>query len=842
MTQSVIRPTASRLKEKALLLLLICGAILTACTVILGLAEQPAFAIPNPRTNLKTQYLNYKRETREDELDAEAKALRRVPGKLTNVQMGKTSKNRAERLVTKMQSPKNTNKQGRAKAQAQGNAIGNAAAEIAQHQAVEAIDDCSRFMKNFTTDGGNRWGRIRDQFFIPLAILLVLPGAVLTQVKAIIAQSNPILGQASPLEGLERAIVTVFLVPATYLVTNYSIDVGNSLHYSICSEYSRLFGSDMYRDAMCAEIRAFGVRYLSENEGSLNVPMPDLSPRGNEPFAEIEGTLWGKIADPCVGLYLVPPNRDDASMPQSSIAVRMGMYTANAGICAGWACLSAFQMAFFYYLYLVGPIMAALWAWPMRVFRDALPNWVEGCVTLAFWSFFWQVTIAILALTKAQASTGLYMVTALNVLATCSVKHAFDFAGVMRSAVGQAEAIGAECAANAQGGGGGGGKGGSKGAGKGKGTGASPKVGESPEKVADKPAETPVGLAARAARREDEVVPGRERRSPVPSILTATPLRSVPGVIVETRLPPAAQPVAQPAAAVTALEDQGKPDLARFAFTPVDLTELDSTEYTTALNSTTNVWDNPIATVPPSAGPVSAPARNTIGSVLGNAIQDIMVYPINVPIQDPDLVNNQPVTAAWFAEETEIENSQETLEPQDFSPSRDDALTPAKETEMNNDDPRIARLRDERFAFPPPPMINGQTAPAVVVTGACQTPRQLLSKMQAVVETQSYAPPPPPPVMPSAMTQQPVCAFSRIENDRNFDVQEEEIITVADFTNELQGQSAPEQRPQSLNHALSSVLRHRGAWTQTQQTQQPQPQIQQSQAPDHITVSSSWWS
>ncbi|MBA3858158.1 MAG: hypothetical protein C0507_14735 [Cyanobacteria bacterium PR.3.49] len=839
MTNSVIRTSARKVKGN-FTLLQFCGSLIIAGLIICSYAPE-AFAIPNPGTSLKRQYENYEREVEEPQTDAEADALTRVPGRLNNAQLGRIAKNRAKRLVNKLQSPVNTNKQAKAKTHAQANGVGNAAADIARDQAVTAIDYCSRFMKNFTTDGGNRWGRIRDQFFIPLAVLLILPGAVLTQVKALIAQSNPILGQASPLEGLERAIVTVFLVPATYLVTNYAIDVGNSIHHSVCSEYTRLMGSDMYRDAMCAEIRAFGVRYLSENEGSLNVPMPDLSPRGSEPFAEIEGTLWGKLADPCVGLYLVPPNRDDASMPQSSIAVRMGMYTANAGLCAGWACLTAFQMAFFYYLYLVGPIMAALWAWPMKTFKDALPNWVEGCVTLAFWSFFWQVTIAILALTKSPASTGLYMVTALNVLATCSVKHAFDFAGVMRSAVGQAEAIGAEVAANASGGGGGGGKGGGKGAGKGQPKGASPKVGESPDKVADRPVATPVELAAaRTARRPEDAPAGRDRRTPVPSILTATPLRSVPGVIVETALPPAAQPVAEPAG-LTALNDQGKPDLARFAFTPVDLTEIDDTAFATTLNSTTNVWDNPIATTPPSAGPVTARARETIGSVLGNAIQDVMVYPINVPIQDPDLISGRPVTLAWLAKtESQAKEEQEVVsETQDFNPSQDDALTPAQETEMNsNDDPRIARLRDERFAFSPPPMVNGQIAPTVTVSGACQTPRQLLSKMQEVVDqTQTFAPPPPPPVMPSASTPQPVCAFSRIENEAqvNFDVQEERIVTVFDFTNELQGQSAQEQPPQNLNRALNSVLRHRGAWAQAQQQAQPQ-------APDHTPVSSSWWS
>ncbi len=152
-----------------------------------------------------------------------------------------------------------------------------------------------------------------------------------------------------------------FLVPSTYLVVNYSIDLGNSLQYTIASEYTRLQGTDMYQDAMCAEIRAFGVRYIAENEGSLaNLPQPDTAPRGNEPFAKGEGLMWGKLVDPCVGLNEVPANRDDNCMSRGSLGMRMAMNMSNAGINTAWSILTAFQMAFMYYLYFVGPIMAAL--------------------------------------------------------------------------------------------------------------------------------------------------------------------------------------------------------------------------------------------------------------------------------------------------------------------------------------------------------------------------------------------------------------------------------------------------------------------------------------------------
>jgi len=728
------------------------SALAILLVLFVGCADVQA---ARPKTHLGYQKERYDLETEKIPKDVLAETLTKVPGELANDQLGKTTKNRAERVVNQLQDPVNTARSGKAKTQGQANGVGNAAADIARDQAVTAIDYCSRFMKNFTTDGGNRWSRFREQFFLPIALLLILPGAVLTQVRAIIAQSNPVVGQASPLEGIQRAIIAVFLVPATYLVTNYAIDLGNSLHYSICTEYQRIMGSDMYRDAMCAEIRAFGVRYISENEGSLKVPEADLSARGSEPFAQIEGTLWGKLADPCTGVYLVPPNRDDAAMPQSSIAVRMGMFTANAGICAGWACLTAFQMAFFYYLYLVGPIMAALWAWPMKTFKDALPNWVEGCVTLAFWSFFWHVTIAIIAITKSQESTGLYMVTALNILATCSVKHAFDFAGVMRSAVGQAEAIGAECAANAQGGGGGGGgKGGSKGKGsQNKQNTGAPQPGNTPSKVAESPIAAPVPLAARTMAKLEEAAISKNNPRKVAPILTASLMKSMPCAIVDNGLPPAAcalQPgafqngVFQTAALLQQSEDN--------MFNDINMNPDTATTYSTTINDASRVWNNPIA-VPPSSGQMVMRTRNTIGSVVGNGIQDVMVYPANVPIRDPDQFLNQ----------------------------------------VNQND----------HNFNQEEMMN--------------SPRYLLARMQAVAtEAQSCSP--PAPGVSTEIKALPFVGFSRIDDNAfNCEPSEETIITVADFTPRQNSEAVSAARQPNLNQALGAVLRKHGASAQAQQ-------------------------
>ena len=125
------------------------------------------------------------------------------------------------------------------------------------------------YLTNFTAEAGNRWQTIRDQLFIPIAVLLLLPGAVLAQVKAIVSQSSPVLGETNPFEGIIRSIIAIFLIPGTFLVINYGIDVSNSITFTIADEYTRIFGTDMYVDAQCAEARAFPINAPQSNSNAM---------------------------------------------------------------------------------------------------------------------------------------------------------------------------------------------------------------------------------------------------------------------------------------------------------------------------------------------------------------------------------------------------------------------------------------------------------------------------------------------------------------------------------------------------------------------------------------------
>ncbi|MDP3509361.1 MAG: hypothetical protein Q8T09_15415 [Candidatus Melainabacteria bacterium] len=338
------------------------------------------------------------------------------------------------------------------------NAAANSMASLAVNQALSAIDFCEQFLTNFTAEPNNVWQRIRDQLFVPMAILLLLPGAVLAQVKAIVAQGSPVLvGEIHPFDGLLRSIVAIFLIPGTFLVINYGIDVANSITYTIANEYLHIFGSDMYDDAKCAIVRAFPMNKPEWNRNSFGVKeVPRFEGTGN--WAPLEGyTLVTARIDPCMGIEesRVP----DEDVVQSKNINRLMMNGLSDSATITWNISCAFQMAFLYYLWCMGPIAAALWVWPVQALRSALASWVDGVITICFWSLFWNTTILLLACFRGVGDSGTIIVTALIFLAVQSVKSAFDFAGLASAAVSDAHAQAQKVASAAGKGGGGGGAG-----------------------------------------------------------------------------------------------------------------------------------------------------------------------------------------------------------------------------------------------------------------------------------------------------------------------------------------------------------------------------------------------
>ena len=345
-------------------------------------------------------------------------------------------------------------------AMATGAANGMAGAAVSQ--SMGAINFSRYYLTNFTAMSST-WVTLRNSIFMPMAILLLLPGAVLAQVKAIVAQGSPILGEVSPFEGITRSIVAIFLIPASFLVVNYGIDLSNAITYGISNEYTNLFGTDMYMDAECAEMRAFPSNSPGEN---LNALLPTVAvpivPMINNAWSQFESFgIANKLFDPCVGLNqsAIPDEASSATMT----ADRMMANGGNAFLTMTWNMMCAFQTVFIYYLWFMGPIVAALWVWPIEKLRSALPSWIEGTVTICFWSLFWNVVILLMACFRGVSETGTVIMTALNGLATISVWYAFDFSELisqgaaysMQNAMTQAMS---KAAGGGRGGGGGGGQ------------------------------------------------------------------------------------------------------------------------------------------------------------------------------------------------------------------------------------------------------------------------------------------------------------------------------------------------------------------------------------------------
>ncbi len=340
-------------------------------------------------------------------------------------------------LANTMLYPLNAANNARAQTTAQFIAAGNALGELTKEQASNAIDYTSKYLQNFTADGGNAWNLIRNNIFVPIGILLLLPGAVLSQVRAMMSAGNPVLGDYNPFEGILRSIIAIFLIPASYLIVNYGIDFSNSIVLSMAGEYETLFGSNMYKDAMCAEIRAFPVRTPEENQ-NVGTAQPWNQPVVSDQQSYEKGLIESKTDDPCGSASGGTSNsidgRTDEGMPANAVAARFMAFGSNAGLTLTWDVLCAFQMAYLLYLFFVGPVMAGLWVWPMKQLRDAFPNWVEGVVTICFWSLFWNTVILLLACFKGVGETGTLIVAALNFLAVNAVKFAFDFSGLVRAA------------------------------------------------------------------------------------------------------------------------------------------------------------------------------------------------------------------------------------------------------------------------------------------------------------------------------------------------------------------------------------------------------------------------
>lgn len=229
--------------------------------------------------------------------------------------------------------------------------------------------------------------------FLPMAILLLLPGAILTQTKALVAHG--IVGTndedtVSPFTGILRAIIAIFLIPASQLVISYSTDVGNAMTSIVEKQIqpTMIF--------LWAQQQMFAVPF--QNMSNQLYPPSDESDTSPESMASAEGGGGGGDNPEDQGKASNGSSFSSMVEQQSSMTIMMqlayNILTLLIGL--GLMLLLAFQIATMCYLFLMGPIVAALYAWPSGcggLFKPVFANWVDGVINLSLWRFWWCVIV-----------------------------------------------------------------------------------------------------------------------------------------------------------------------------------------------------------------------------------------------------------------------------------------------------------------------------------------------------------------------------------------------------------------------------------------------------------------
>jgi hypothetical protein len=206
------------------------------------------------------------------------------------------------------------------------------------------------------------------QVFVPMAYLLLLPGAILTQFKS--STAFGILNvleddTASPFSGLFKTLIALFLIPATQLFLSYAVDVGDALTGTVAG------GVNIELITKWAGEQTF-------NTGNQHDNHIKNKPEQGKAFDMLERST---------------------SFERQNYLSSTGTYwfnMLNNALGEGVLVLNAFQLVMICYLLLMGPIAAALFAWPAiahRSFVRAFSSWIDGVVVLSLWKFWWSVVL-----------------------------------------------------------------------------------------------------------------------------------------------------------------------------------------------------------------------------------------------------------------------------------------------------------------------------------------------------------------------------------------------------------------------------------------------------------------
>lgn len=235
----------------------------------------------------------------------------------------------------------------------------------------------------FKTEANVIWmiQQMYKQCYVPMAVLLLLPGALLTQIKALISSNVLELRDddtVSPFIGIIRAIIAIFLIPATQLLVSYSIDTGNALTEPVAQQIK-----------------------LEQLMSWVNEQAYASDPKNNDGAIKVAaGAPQGKLSG--VSSKSVIQERQS----NLTVGVQNWMNSINNLMSQGLEILNGFQFIMMCYLFLMGPIAAALYAWPTGIgrslFKGVFAGWLDGVIVLSLWKFWWCIILLCMAIRLQQ--------------------------------------------------------------------------------------------------------------------------------------------------------------------------------------------------------------------------------------------------------------------------------------------------------------------------------------------------------------------------------------------------------------------------------------------------------
>lgn len=285
----------------------------------------------------------------------------------------------AQTVIDRATSPERWVKTAQVVAQAQQQMTAESTAQVAKQVTQTNIKVVGKHLVNVANEeaAGNKGiskviGSVQLFFksvYLPMAILLLLVGGILSSAKVIVQYTfNIAPGEEimTPLSGPLKSITAIVLIPATQLIVSYSIDIGNSMTETVQAV------TDMQN------IQTWlGEQFSQIASGAQNGPSPAMSsPESAQAFmANVENK---------------PVQNQTAGMVAGILSMMVSLATAV---------LLAFQIVFVLYLFLMGPIAAALYAWPWgmaRLFKTIFTNWLNAVINLVLWRFWWCVILLVM--------------------------------------------------------------------------------------------------------------------------------------------------------------------------------------------------------------------------------------------------------------------------------------------------------------------------------------------------------------------------------------------------------------------------------------------------------------